>query len=110
MVTARYSADEHAQVRDLADRAGVSMSEYLRSRSLDRPVPLRRRPKPAPLVVPELNRLAYQGLDRVGNNLNQIARAIHRGGAPEIGDVRRAVLEVGAEVKHARFLLLGDRR
>ncbi|MEO4045366.1 plasmid mobilization relaxosome protein MobC, partial [Hoeflea sp. CAU 1731] len=61
---------ERAYVEDQASAAGVSLAEYGRQRILTGKVALPRSPVDASLLT-ELN--------RVGVNLNQIARALNRG-------------------------------
>lgn len=66
--------------QDLGERAGsLSLSEYLLMAGLGQYVSQRRQRLP----VPELNRLTYLELEKIGRNLNQIAKACHiavRGG------------------------------
>ncbi len=68
----RFTLAEHEHVREQAERAGLGVTEYLRRRSLGYEVPSaasRRLIDPGVLV--ELN--------RVGVNLNQIARNLNSG-------------------------------
>ncbi|WP_430688298.1 plasmid mobilization protein [Leptolyngbya sp. AN03gr2] len=58
--------------QDLGERAGsLSLSEYLLMTGLGQHVSQRRQRLP----VPELNRLTYLELQKIGQNLNQIAKA-----------------------------------
>lgn len=60
--------------QNLGERAGsLSLSEYLLITGLGQHVPQRRQRLP----VPELNRLTYLELEKIGRNLNQIAKACH---------------------------------
>jgi Bacterial mobilisation protein (MobC) len=60
--------------QDLGERAGsLSLSEYLLMAGLGQYVSQRRQRLP----VPELNRLTYLELEKIGRNLNQIAKACH---------------------------------
>ncbi|MBD1822938.1 plasmid mobilization relaxosome protein MobC [Cyanobacteria bacterium FACHB-DQ100] len=60
--------------QNLGERAGsLSLSEYLLMAGLGQHVPQRRQPLP----VPELNRLTYLELEKIGRNLNQISKACH---------------------------------
>lgn len=60
--------------QNLGERAGsLSLSEYLLMVGLGQHVPQRRQRLP----VPELNRLTYLELEKIGRNLNQIAKACH---------------------------------
>ena len=79
----RYTLAEIEHIRAQAAAAGLEPHEYVRRRSLGHAVP----PAPArssdPALISELN--------RIGVNVNQLARAVHRGSAftefwREIGD------------------------
>ena len=71
---ARATPDEAEHVRAAARGAGLSVSRYLvRSATGDGPAPL---PAEARDELAALRR----ALARVGNNLNQLARAAHAGG------------------------------
>lgn len=62
--------EELAQVESMASEAELPFEEYCRQRLLSRRVALRNRPMEASLIT-ELN--------RIGNNVNQIARQLNRG-------------------------------
>ncbi len=66
----RVTDAELIHVQDQAEMAGLSVSDYLRQRALSGKVTPRRTPAQASLLV-ELN--------RIGVNLNQIARSLNRG-------------------------------
>lgn len=66
----RVTEAELIFVQDQSEMAGLSVSEYLRQRALSGKVTPRRTPAEASALV-ELN--------RVGVNLNQVARALNRG-------------------------------
>jgi len=66
----RVTEAELIHVQDQAGMAGLSVSDYLRQRALSGKVTPRRTPAQASLLV-ELN--------RVGVNLNQIARSLNGG-------------------------------
>ena len=85
----RMTLAEREYVRAQAERAGLTPAEYMRRRALGHAIP----PAPArssdPALVSELN--------RVGVNVNQLARAVHRGSAfadywQEVGEELRGVL------------------
>lgn len=74
VVNTRFTLAEHEHLRAQAEAAGLSVSEYLRRRAIGYTVP----PAPArsysdPALISELN--------RIGVNVNQLARASHRGSA-----------------------------
>ncbi|OLP17445.1 hypothetical protein BST81_16785 [Leptolyngbya sp. 'hensonii'] len=62
------------ELKELAHRCfnqGMDQSEYIRCCVFGYPMP---RPRP---VMPQINRGIYIELGRVGNNLNQLTRAVH---------------------------------
>ena len=73
----RLSAEEHRAISSRAQRAGLTVSEYVRRRSLEdtsRPI--------INIDVSELKPLHAQ-LKRIGGNINQIARAVNTLHRPE---------------------------
>lgn len=67
VVRLRLTLAEHEHVRSQAEAAGVTVSDFLRRRALGYIVPqIRGRRGPDPILLNELN--------RIGVNLNQIAR------------------------------------
>ena len=73
----RFTAAEDAYVRSQARAAGLSVSEYSRRRLLGHQVPQSPGRANAQLLS-ELNRLGLE-LKAIGNNVNQLARAVHTG-------------------------------
>lgn len=72
VVRLRLTLAEHEHVRAQAEAAGVTVSEFLRRRSLGYVVPqIRGRRGPDPALLVELN--------RIGINLNQVARNLNSG-------------------------------
>ena len=68
-VTIRLTPSEHAEIKTKAGR--LSLSEFFRRAGLGQPLPrVRHRPP-----VPEVNRLTYIELGRIGTNVNQLAKA-----------------------------------
>lgn len=69
----RYTAAELAHIRAQAGKAGLDVHEYIRRKALSASVfaPIAAR-RSDPALVSELN--------RIGVNVNQLARATHRGG------------------------------
>lgn len=72
-VKIRMSEDARADIRRRADAAGMTVSDLIRE-SLDQPAQRRRQTRHV-TADPELIR----AVARVGNNLNQIARAVNAG-------------------------------
>ncbi len=88
-LTIRLTPDERAVIDNNADRAGLTSGSYARQVLLGAPAPrqVRRPPVERKEVVRLLGQLGY-----VGNNLNQIARAINSG---EEGDQQALVQGLG---------------
>ena len=82
----RFTLEEDQLLRVEAAKAGLSVSEYIRALALKHRVSVSARRQSDPALVSELN--------RIGVNVNQLARAVHAG--------RKFVRywdEVGAELK-----------
>lgn len=88
-VAFRLTAEELARVQAEAARAGVSVSEYCRAAALGQRVRVR--------SAPDLS-AALVSLNRVGVNLNQIARTLNAGQPVPI-DLVEVVAEVRAAVE-----------
>ena len=73
MVMTRYSPTEFVQLDEAASRAGLTRASFQRVQSLGTP-PKTRSTRRAP-VEREMLAKALGQLGRVGNNLNQLARA-----------------------------------
>lgn len=67
----RFTAAELAYIQDQAEAVGLDVTEYLRRRALRYEVPSVSRRAVDPALVSELN--------RIGVNVNQLARAVHAG-------------------------------
>ena len=67
----RYTQAEIEHIRLAAQKAGLHPHEYARRRSLSAPVATPKSGRADPALINELN--------RIGVNLNQIARALNRG-------------------------------
>ena len=85
----RVTVAERAYIRAQAKAAGLRPSEYSRRRALGYEVPVKAAAAPNAALISELN--------RIGVNVNQLARSVHRGSAfqsfwEEIGEELVAVL------------------
>ncbi len=89
----RFTAAELAQIEAQAHIAGLGPHEFLRRRSLGYVVPPRSQGQVDPAIVSELN--------AVGNNVNQLARATHRG-----TDFVRYWQEIGTKLEDVLELVL----
>ena len=96
-VRAAVTPAEYSAIQDRARKAGLSTGAYLRVLALGESGP---RSKRAPTVNQELLSDALTSLNRIGNNLNQIAKQLNSGGHPNhaaIADSRAeltAILEL----------------
>lgn len=88
-ISVRVSSDELARLD--AERGHQPRGAYLRACWLL---------FPAPPIVPQVNRLAWQALARSAANLNQLAAACHQGNIPELPTIRQ-------ELSAFRSALLG---
>lgn len=95
----RMTPDESAAITERAQNAGLSTGAYLRACALGDSGP---RAKRAPPVNRELLGEALASLNRVGNNLNQIAKQLNSGGHPD----RAAMAEARAELVGILELIL----
>lgn len=85
----RVTVAERAYIRGQAKAAGLRPSEYSRRRALGYEVPAKAASAPNAALISELN--------RIGVNVNQLARSVHRGSAfqsfwEEIGEELSTVL------------------
>jgi len=79
ILTVRFTPNEYARLKAMAHAAEIELSAYVRSMLVDAEVPRRARGKSPNIAALGKTLVA---LNRIGNNLNQIARVAHR-----IGDV-----------------------
>jgi hypothetical protein len=89
-VSVRFLPDERAAVEANARSVGLSVAGFLRAAALGTPGPRAQRVPSfdlRPLAV------ATAGLNRVGSNLNQIARVLNAGSATITAGECRAVLD-----------------
>lgn len=82
----RYTLAEREYIRSQAAAAGMSESDYVRTRALGHSVSPARSSRADPALVTELN--------SIGVNVNQLARAVHRGSS-----FTQYWQEVGAELR-----------
>lgn len=94
VVPVRLSPEERDRLARLAKEHHVSLSDYIRRLALNRQMP--------PAAQPEINRETYRELSRIGNNLNQLTRALNSGvlQGVDLGllqDIRNLVKQVGLQ-------------
>jgi len=97
---------EFEEARDKATAAGLTLSSYGRVVLLGKPGPRARR---VPVVNAVVLAKAIAALNRVGNNLNQIARARHAGRPAVASDELQILQETRAAVQRIVALTEQDR-
>jgi hypothetical protein len=80
-VSFRVTGDEYDQARTAAGAAGLTVASFARGRVVDAPQTHSRRKPRADVAA--LARLTAE-LNRVGGNINQIARALNQGNGEEV--------------------------
>lgn len=88
----RWTLAEIEHLNAQAKRCGLTRAEYIRRRSLGEPIRAKSDSADPALVV---------AINRVGNNVNQIARSVHRG-----SDFQQYYREVGEKLHHVLDLVL----
>ena len=88
---ARLTPEEYAAVLERAARAGLSLSAFARHCLLGDPGP---RAKRRPPVEIQLLGKAVAELNKVGSNINQIAKALNSGHRVLLPEVRKAAEEL----------------
>lgn len=103
VIFARVTPDEKAAVMARADRAGMATAAFMRALAIGEPGPrARRRPTADHVAIRQL----LGELGRIGNNINQIARAVNSGQLPELPELREA-LAAYLHLRDEIFVALG---
>ena len=89
MLTCRVPAQPHQALKAWCQSQGIPLSDYVRSRLYDQPLPQR---QPKRFVSP-LDRGVLVELNRLGNNLNQTVRRLNRQDNPGLSDSDRQLLQ-----------------
>jgi len=95
IITFRVSDDEYARYEERASRAGLAVGAFARAAGLDEAGPRARRRRPVE------HRALVQlmaSLNRVGNNLNQLARNSNRGLDIDVPQLRDALQQYHAVI------------
>lgn len=92
-VLVRLLPEERAAIEARAREAGLSLAAFLRAAALGTPGPRARR---SPHVNAEALGRATAALNKVGSNLNQMARGLNAGFTPVAQDCIAALFEVRA--------------
>ncbi len=78
VVPVRFDPTERDRLKAYADEKGISISELVRHTALGLKLPdviPKKKGRQVPKKLPEINRELFVELSRIGNNINQIARA-----------------------------------
>ncbi|MGH9440932.1 MAG: plasmid mobilization protein [Thermoanaerobaculia bacterium] len=99
----RCNDDEFNRIAAKADNAGLGFGAFMRAAALGSPGPRAQRRPPADHKA--LRQILGQ-VGRVGNNINQIARALNVGDEPTLPEVQEA-LRACREIRNAILVALG---
>ena len=97
VVPIRMTTEERERLKEAAKPFGVSLSEFVRRAALKRRMPV--------AAVAEVNRETYAQLCRVGNNLNQLVRAVNEGRVAQVDP--KILAELKQLIKEVGFQTLG---
>jgi len=98
-LTVRFNDQEYRALQDFADRAGLSLSGYLRHTTLNTSPP---RASHRPVKDHEKLATLLAGIGSIGNNVNQLAYVANTGSWPEA----QSLAEACAQVREIRDLLM----
>ena len=103
-VGVRLSLKEYNDLRDQAQAAGLSLSEFIRARFFQTRI------KARPLV-PAINREIYAELARSASNLNQMAHHLNEGRVTSVPgqDVLQEIRSLYGHLKSIRLEMIGSR-
>ena len=102
-LSVRFTADEFNRLADRADQAGMGSAALLRAAALGEAGPrAQRRPPADHRALRQL--LGHAG--RIGNNINQIARALNNGEDANLPDLQEA-LHAYLDIRNAILDALG---
>ena len=99
----RWTDEEFASISEKADKAGMAVAAFMRAVALGNPGPRAQRRPPADHKA--LRQILGE-IGRVGNNINQIARALNSGDPPNMPELREA-LHAYLEIRDRIFEALG---
>lgn len=105
-IVVRCTPDEFAKIGGRADRSGLASAAFLRAAALDGNAGPRAQRRPPADHVALRQILGHLG--RVGNNLNQIARALNKDELASLPDLQEA-LHAYLELRNALFEALGKK-
>jgi len=95
-----YTQDEYQRLQKRAEQAGMPaerLSEFIKKCSLGQSI----------FATPAINREALVELNRIGNNINQIARVLNGGGAVDTDQVHDAFTKLTQKINQIGRQLTG---
>ena len=98
-LTVRFNNQEYLALQEYADRAGLSLSGFLRHTTLQTKPP---RQSYRPVKDHEKLALLLASIGRIGNNLNQLAYVANTGSWPEHHNLEQAC----ADIREVRDMLI----
>ncbi len=99
----RWTDEEFTSVIDRADKSGLAVAAFMRAAVLREPGPRAQRRPPADHKA--LRQLLGE-VGRIGNNINQIARALNTGEKANLPDLQQA-LRAYIDIRNRIFEALG---
>lgn len=99
-VTFRMSLAEREKLDAKIQKSGMSQQEYLLTAALEKKIVS---------VPPEELRAILREMNRVGNNINQIAHALNRGVYPRIERIESEIKELKLLWQSLKCVVLGSR-
>jgi hypothetical protein len=100
----RWTDEEWARISGKADRAGLAVAAFMRALGLDGDAGPRAQRRP-PADHKALRQILGE-MGRIGNNINQIARALNSGEMANIPNIQKAI-DAYLEIRNAIFDALG---
>lgn len=104
----RLTFQERAKLELWADKAGMSLSAYMKWCVFERdnPMPKTRMKHPTKDHKSLAKLLALLGASRIASNINQLAKAVHSGSLPVNADTETAITRACAAIEDMRFMLI----
>ena len=102
-ISFRVSAKEQALLKEITDRAGVTIAGYIKAATFGRPIP---RASRRPDVDSVALRQVLGQMGKLGTNANQIARAINAGQFIDHRRAQASLDEISTQLKDMRARLL----
>ena len=96
-INIRVTLKEQLQIEEFSKSYGLSVTQFIRIRSLKKQLPKQ--------TMPGINRALFIELSRIGNNLNQSTKRLHQGN-PDAKSLQIELLELKAILEEVKSVLL----